>query len=112
MATLGCGKSSEKIVLTCGLGMNPNASRFGLEIQQNKIFYCEEIPNQKGKYNYYISSINSEKFLTLKNQIKSAFEEKVLLHDIVDARPYQLDLAFNNDTKTVKFYYDTIPQSV
>lgn len=106
MTLLGCNKNSdEKIVLTCGLGMNPYAQRFGIEINQDKIFYCEEIPNEKRKYNYYQSDFNSEEFLKLKEELKLSFKQEVILHNIVDAKPYQLDVNFNDDTKTIKFYY-------
>lgn len=45
---LGCNKNNnEKIVLTCGLAMNPDELRYGIEVNQDKVFYCEEIPNRK-----------------------------------------------------------------
>lgn len=106
MTLLGCNKNNdEKIVLTCGLGMNPDELRFGIEINQNKVFYCEEIPNEKGKYNYYQSDFNSEEFLKLKRELQLSFKQKVVLHDIVDATPYQLDIDFKDDKRTINFYY-------
>lgn len=101
-----CNKiNDEKIVLTCGLGMNPDALRFGIEINKDKVFYCEEIPSKKGKYNYYQSDFNSEEFLKLKQELQLSFKQEVVLHNIVDANQYQLDIDFKDDKRIVKFYY-------
>jgi hypothetical protein len=106
LTLLGCNlNNDEKIVLTCGLGMDPDGLRFGIEINQDKVFYCEEIPNKEGKYNYYQSDFNSEEFLKLKQKLQLSFKQKVVLHDIVDATPYQLDIDFKDDKRVIKFYY-------
>lgn len=34
-----------------------------------------------------------------------SFKQKVILHDIVDAKPYQLDVNLNGDKRTIQFYY-------
>jgi hypothetical protein len=106
MTLLGCNANNEeKIVLTCGLGMNPDALRFGIEINQDKIFYCEEIPNKKGKYNYYQSDFNSEEFLKLKQELQLSFKQEVVLHNIDDAEQYQLNIDYKDDERIIKFYY-------
>ncbi|WP_306353310.1 hypothetical protein [Flavobacterium sp. '19STA2R22 D10 B1'] len=100
-----CNKNNnEKIILTSGLGMDPDALRFGIEVRKDSVFYCEEIPNQKGEYNYYKSHFNSNDFLNLKNELESSFKEEVILHDIVDAKPYQLNLNLNKNNKTILFH--------
>ncbi|TCN50527.1 hypothetical protein D0809_23580 [Flavobacterium circumlabens] len=107
MIILGCSKNNdEKIVLTCGLGMNPDALRYGIEVNHDKVFYCEEIPKKKGKYNYYQANFDSKEFLKFKKDFEILFKQKIVLRDIVDGKPYRLDISFNEeDKRTIKFYY-------
>lgn len=106
MILLGCSKNNdEKIVLTCGLGMNPDALRYGIEVNHDKVFYCEEIPKKKGKYNYYQANFDSEEFLKLKKDFEILSKQKIVLKNIVDGKPYQLDIDFKGEKRTIKFYF-------
>ena len=92
-------KDNESIVLTSGLSMNPNELRFGIEIKNDTVYYCEEIVNSSAKYNYYKSKIDSSIFLNLRNEVKEEFKTPIVNKSIVDATPFQLNISFDGKKK-------------
>lgn len=97
--------NNDKIVLTNGISMNPAEPRFGIEIKKDTLYYCEEIINNKGNYNYYKSKIDSKIFLDLRNDIENEFEENIENKSIEDATPFELYTCFDNNIKKNKFYF-------
>jgi hypothetical protein len=110
---VGCNRNldNDKIVLTSGIGMNPDSPRFGILINHNTIYYCEEIITNKGNYTYYKVESNSDIFLNLKDKIDEGFKNKIIFKPIVDAEPLQLNLSFGKEKKVIKFYLDFLNES-
>jgi hypothetical protein len=110
---VGCNYSldNDKIVLTSGIAMNPNSPRFGILIEHNAIYYCEEIITNKGNYTYFKAESDSDIFLNLKDKIDENFKNKMIFKPIVDAEPLQLNLSFGKEKKVVKFYLIFLNQS-
>lgn len=99
---ISCNSTKTKsILLTTGLSSNPDERRFGIEIINNKIYYCEEINN--GKYNYFEGEIDEKKLTDFYNNFNN-FTFKIQNKKIIDAKIYRLDYTNNNKKKTIKFH--------
>ncbi|EKT3958492.1 hypothetical protein LIS90_13365 [Flavobacterium psychrophilum] len=103
-----CNKSvKDKIVLTSGLSMNPKEMRFGIEINQDSIYYCEEKEEKKGAYNYYYINYKYEGFLNMKKSLGRIFRNEMIKSEsVIDGTPYKIYTSFNKKKDSVKFYYD------
>jgi hypothetical protein len=110
---IGCNQNldNDKIILTTGLGMNPDLPRFGVLVKDNMIYYCEEIITNKGNYNYYETKSDSDIFLDLKNKIDENFKSEIIFKPIVDAEPFQLNVYFGEEKKVMKFYLTFLNKS-
>ena len=102
---INCQNTSiESITLTSGLSQNPDEPRFGIEISNRNIYYCEEKIENKGTYNYFQCEVNPEIFDDLKYRISSTFKSTNESEDIVDATRYQLVYTVYNKSDTIRFY--------
>ncbi|MDD5152002.1 MAG: hypothetical protein PHC28_16235 [Flavobacterium sp.] len=99
--------NNDKIVLTSGISMNPAEPRFGIEIKRDTLYYCEEIINNKGNYNYYKSEIDSKILSDLRNGIQNEFKKNIENKSIEDATPFELYTCFDNNIKKNKFYFSS-----
>lgn len=104
---LSCDNSqNESIILTSGRSMNPDTPRFGIEIQNDVLYYCEETKGGNEHYNYYSARIGSELFLIIKNNIKENFKNYSSDNEVVDATPFELIYKTNEETDTILFYHN------
>jgi hypothetical protein len=95
---------TDNIVLVSGREMNPNSRRFGIEISDGILYYCEEMTNKKGEYDYYFCNIPPNYFDEMQFLIQKSFDEKILLSRIEDATPYDLFFSFNEKKDSIRFY--------
>ena len=102
---IGCSKAStsEKIVLTSGLNTNPSEPRFGIELNNNHVFYCVENLENKGYYFYYEGIIKSDDFKKIKNKIKVFYESKINTKNVKDGDRYELLYCHKNTVKSIIF---------
>lgn len=101
-------KKDERIILVSGFSMDPSDPRFGLELNPGEIFYCEEIMNSGGKYNYYRADLGQGVFDGIKAAIVANFDKRKPFKPIVDARPYELFLSINGKDDNFKFYGNSL----
>ncbi len=102
---IGCKNNQEKVILTSGRSMNPNEPRFGIELSETNLYYCEEIMTKRGTYKYYQGQMNSIIFLKIKTDLNKLFQEKILLDKIIDGTPYDLYFDFEERIYNTRFYY-------
>ncbi len=105
-----CNSNSKdyKIILTNGIGMNPDSPRFGLSITPDAIYYCEEDAVKMGNYTYYKCVVDSRIFDQFKNKIEMEFFTELPFTAIIDATPFQLNTKFEASQKVHKFYFRTL----
>lgn len=103
-----CNKYVEdKIVLTSGLSMNPKEKRFGIEINQDSIYYCEEIEGNRGTYNYFFIKYKYNGFSNMRKAFEREFKNKEIKSEaVVDGTPYKIYTSFEKKEDSTKFYYD------
>lgn len=97
-------KKYDRVIFTTGFFMDPAQPRFGIEIKVDTLFYCEEIINSNGRYNYYYCIHNIDKLNKLRQKIKSSFASRIETRDFPDATLCQLDIISKNDTIKETFY--------
>lgn len=107
---ISCKNDDEKIVLTCGLGENPDSPRFGIEINNSgDVFYCEEIKNKIGEYKYYQSKLRDEtKFNDLKSLIRNDFKTKKIQNKNTGTRFYNLKMIDESSSVDVFFAFNSL----
>ncbi|MBN9285644.1 MULTISPECIES: hypothetical protein [unclassified Flavobacterium] len=105
---VSCSTTENKsIVLTTGLSSNPDEHRFGIEINGNKLYYCEEI--NTGKYRYFEGEVDNEILKEL--NFDDLFNKKIKRKNIVDAKLYRLDYLDKNKKLTIKFHLSELEEN-
>lgn len=98
---------SEYIILTRGMGMDPNSPRIGIELRNDTLYYCEEVikDGKRGEYNYYIGQYDPQQFLRIKEKVDSHFKVPNHYEAIVDSKDYELIHNFFGSADTLKFSF-------
>lgn len=108
-------EQDEYIILTKGLGMNPDEPRVGIELTRHKLYFCKEVFKQKkiedytflartGEYTYFTDKFDSNQFDTLKDEIKHYFKRPISeRQDIVDVSYYELIYKFTDKIDVLRF---------
>jgi len=97
-------QKQERVIFTTGFFMNPAQPRFGIEIKADTLFYCEEIIDSIGTYNYYYCIHNIDELDKLRERFKSSFASRIPAQDIPDATLCQVDIISENEIIKETFY--------
>ena len=108
---MSCTKNHEQIIITVGLSENPDEPRYGIELSQKKMYYCEEIMPSSGKYNYYYTTISRNKFQKIYNGINKIFNKIKTELPKADGRIYEL-IIIDKDSKITKKFNGTQFQEI
>lgn len=101
--SFSCVKKNEIIIMTKGIDENPKSLRFGLELSNENLFYCEEIMPLSGKYNYFQIKIP-------RRQSNQIIKDIITIYDKIDTitphyydRIYEIILIYDNKKKIKRF---------
>lgn len=108
---VSCRNESKSLIFTTNRSMDPNEPRFGIEIKNDTIFYCEEIISNRGKYNYYYCITDYKIIQKSIKEIEKEFDSQLVYGKLVDATLCQINIKSENDSLRTTFYIEELTGS-
>lgn len=101
--SFSCIKENEKIILTKGIDENPKSLRFGIELSNEDLYYCEETTPLSGKYNYFHLKISPKQANKIIKDITSIFDKIDTITPHYQDRIFELILIFDDKIMVKRF---------
>lgn len=102
---ISCTRNSDnRIILTNGLSEDPSNLRYGIEITEHELFYCQETKPQSEIYFFYSVKIKPDICNNITKELSNSFLKRIESFPSKDGQSYELQYTFKKDIR--KFLFD------